>query len=47
MPEDAVRYPRYRFPPAIISHAVWLYYRFALSFRDVEDVLAQRGITVS
>jgi putative transposase len=47
MPEDAVRYPRYWFPPAIISHAVWLYYRFALSFRDVEDVLAQRGITVS
>ena len=42
MPEDAVRYPRYRFPPAIISHAVWLYYRFALSFRDVEDVLAFR-----
>ena len=47
MPDDAVRYPRYRFPPAIISHAVWLYYRFALSFRDVEDLLAQRGITVS
>ena len=47
MPDDAVRYPRYRFPPAIISHAVWLYYRFNLSFRDVEDVLAQRGITVS
>ena len=40
-------YPRYRFPPAIISHAVWLYYRFTLSFRDVEDLLAQRGITVS
>jgi hypothetical protein len=43
MPEDAARYPRYRFPPAIISYAVWLDYRFALSFRDVEDVLAQRG----
>jgi transposase-like protein len=40
-------YPRYRFPPAIISHAVWLYYRFTLSFRDVEDLLAQRDITVS
>jgi hypothetical protein len=39
--------PRYRFPPAIISHAVWLYYRFTLSFREVEDLLAQRGITVS
>jgi putative transposase len=40
-------YPRYRFPPAIISHAVWLYYRFTLSFRDIEDLLAQRGVTVS
>jgi putative transposase len=47
MPDDVARYPRYRFPPAIISHAVWLYYRFTLSFRDVEDLLAQRGITVS
>ena len=40
-------YHRYRFPPEIISHAVWLYHRFCLSFRDVEDLLAQRGITVS
>ena len=40
-------YYRYRFPPEIISHAVWLYYRFCLSFRDVEDILAERGITVS
>ena len=47
MPNDVVRYPRYRFPPAIISRAVWLYYRFTLSFRDVEDLLAHRGITVS
>ena len=47
MPADVARYPRYRFPTAIISHAVWLYYRFTLSFRDVEDLLAQRGITVS
>ena len=47
MPDDVAHYPRYRFPPAIISHAVWLYYRFTLSFRDVEDLLAQRGITVS
>ena len=37
----------YRFPPEIISHAVWLYHRFSLSFRDVEDLLAERGITVS
>ena len=38
MPDGVIRYPRYRFPPAIISHAVWLYYRFTLSFRDVEDL---------
>ena len=35
------------FPPDIISHAVWLYHRFCLSFRDVEDLLAEGGITVS
>ena len=42
-----ISYARYRFPPAIIQHAVWLYYRFPLSYRDVEDLLAQRGIDVS
>ena len=40
-------YQGYRFPPDIISHAVWLYHRFCLSFRDVEDLLAERGIIVS
>jgi len=40
-------YHRYRFPAEIISHAVWLYNRFCLSFRDVEYLLAERGITVS
>ena len=40
-------YRGYRFPPEIISHSVWLYHRFCVSFRDVEDLLAQRGITVS
>ena len=40
-------YYGYRFPPDIISHAVWLYHRFCLSFRDVEDLLAQRGVTVT
>ena len=40
-------YHRYRFPSEIISHAVWLYHRFCLSFRDVEDLLAERGIVVS
>src|SRR6476620_10755650 len=38
---------RHRFPPAIIGHAVWLYFRFALSYRDVEELLAARGILVS
>ena len=42
-----ISYARYRFPPAIIQHAVWLYFRFPLSFRDVEDMLAERGIDVS
>ena len=40
-------YRGYRFPPDIISHAVWVYHRFSLSFRDVEDLLAERGITVT
>jgi putative transposase len=40
-------YKGYRFPSEIISHAVWLYFRFSLSFRDVEELLAQRGIIVT
>src|SRR5215472_8642276 len=40
-------YRRYRFPAEIIQHAIWLYLRFTLSFRDVEDLLAERGISVS
>jgi len=40
-------YHRHRFPAEIISHAVWLYHRFTLSFRDVEDLLAERGVEVS
>jgi putative transposase len=40
-------YRGYRFPPEIISHAVWLYHRLYLSFRDVEELPAQRGIAVS
>ncbi len=40
-------YRRHRFPPLIIQHAVWLYLRFSLSYRDVEDLLASRGIDVS
>ena len=38
------RYHRHRFPAEIISHGVWLYFRFALSFRDVEEMLAMRGV---
>ena len=37
----------YRFLREIISHAVWLYHRFGLSFRDVEDLLAERGVAVT
>ena len=40
-------YKRHRFPPEIISYAAWLCYRFNLSHRDIEDLLAERGITVS
>ena len=40
-------YQRHRFPPEISQYAVWLYHRFNLSHRDVEDLLAERGITVS
>ena len=40
-------YKRYRFPPVIIQYPVWIYYRFNLSYRDVEDLLAERGIVVS
>src|SRR5215510_11278909 len=40
-------YHRHRFPAEIISHCVWLYFRFALSLRDVEEMLAMRGVTVS
>jgi len=42
-----IGYAGYRFPPVIIQQAVWLYARFTLSFRDVEDLLAERGIMVS
>jgi putative transposase len=44
---NKIGYKGYRFPPEIIQQAIWLYLRFTLSFRDVEDLLADRGITVS
>jgi len=42
-----ISYKRHRFPPDVIRYAVWLYFRFALSLRDLEDLLAERGIEVS
>src|SRR5947199_831200 len=46
-PMDPVSYRRHRFPPPIIQHAIWLYLRFTLSYRDVEELLAERGLEVS
>jgi putative transposase len=45
--KNSNQYKRYRFPAEIIQYAVWLYYRFNLSHRDIEDLLAERGINVS
>ncbi len=42
-----ISHARHRFAPVVIQHAVWLYLRFALSCRDVEDLLAERGIDAS
>ena len=49
MPPTTIKspYAGYRFPPEVISHAVWLYFRFPLSLRMVDEILAARGITVS
>ncbi len=47
MNTKTLSYQRHRFPTAIISHAVWLYHRFCLSFREVEELLAERGLTVT
>ncbi len=44
---EEISYSRYRFPAVIIQNAVWLYCRFTLSYRDVEDLLAERGLDVS
>ena len=46
-PADRSPYRGYRLAPEIIAHAVWLYFRFHLSFRDVQDLLAERGVIVS
>jgi transposase-like protein len=42
-----ISYKRHRFPAEVIQHAVWLYFRFTLSFRDVDDLLAERGLDIS
>jgi putative transposase len=47
MKKTTTMYKRHRFPPEIIQHAVWMYYRFNLSHRDIEDLMAVRGIVVS
>jgi len=44
---SSISYARFQFPPTVIQHAVWLYLRFNLSLRDVEDLLAERGLDVS
>ena len=46
-PSATTKYKNYRFPVEIISHAVWLYFRFCLSFRDVEELLCERGVVVT
>ena len=43
----AISFKRHRFPPSVIRQAVYLYFRFTLSIRDVEELLAQRGIEAS
>ena len=40
-------YKGFRFPPEVISHCVWLYHRFPLSFRDVQELMLERGVDVS
>jgi putative transposase len=40
-------FKRHRFPDEIISHCVWLYFRFCLSYRDVEELMAERGVSLT
>jgi hypothetical protein len=44
-PTESPSYRGYRYPAEVISYTVWLYYRFSLSLRDVEELLAERGVT--
>lgn len=43
----SISYARHQYPPSVIQHSVWLYLRFTLSYRDVEELLAERGLDVS
>jgi putative transposase len=43
----SISYARHQFPPEVIRHAIWLYLRFTLSYRDAEELLAERGLEVS
>jgi len=47
MKHPVTQYKRHRFPPEIIQYVVWLHYRFNLSHRDIEDLLARRGVLVT
>ena len=47
MSRSKLLYFRRRFPAEIISHCVWLYFRFCLSYRDVEEIMAERGVAVT
>ncbi|GHO57518.1 hypothetical protein KSB_59930 [Ktedonobacter robiniae] len=46
-PSSVSPYKGFRFPPEIIGHCVWLYFRFSLSFRDLEEIMAERGISMT
>lgn len=47
MPTETINYKRHRFPPQIIAHVVWLYARFNLSLREVEELMLERGVDLS
>jgi putative transposase len=46
-PPPPTLYKRHQFPAEIISHCVWLYFRFCLSYRDVEELMAERGVSLT
>ena len=46
-PPPTMLYKRHHFPTEIVSHCVWLYFRFSLSSRDIQEMMAERGVLVS